>query len=72
MIVKLCLAVGIAILVSALCSAIEAVLYSVPASRVEILAKSNKLETAQLITPSCLNSLSADSISSALLTNMAA
>ena len=43
MIVKLCLAVGIAILVSALCSAIEAVLYSVPASRVEILARSNKL-----------------------------
>ncbi len=43
MIVKLCLAAGIAILVSALCSAIEAVLYFVPASRVEILAKSNKL-----------------------------
>ena len=43
MIVKLCLAAGIAILVSALCSIIEAVLYSVPASRVEILAKSGKL-----------------------------
>ncbi|RJX29627.1 MAG: HlyC/CorC family transporter [Desulfurivibrio sp.] len=43
MIVKLCLAAGIAILVSALCSIIEAVLYSVPASRVEILAKSNRL-----------------------------
>jgi CBS domain containing-hemolysin-like protein len=43
LIVKLCLAAGIAILVSALCSIIEAVLYSVPASRVEILAKSNRL-----------------------------
>ncbi|MBU0964920.1 MAG: hemolysin family protein [Proteobacteria bacterium] len=43
MIVKLCLAAGIAILVSALCSIIEAVLYSVPASRVEILSKSDKL-----------------------------
>jgi len=43
LIVKLCLAAGIAILVSALCSIIEAVLYSVPASRVEILSKSDKL-----------------------------
>lgn len=42
MLVKLCLAAGIAILVSALCSIIEAVLYSVPASRIEILAKSGK------------------------------
>ncbi len=43
MIVKLCLATGLAILVSALCSIIEAVLYSVPASKVELLAKSEKL-----------------------------
>lgn len=43
MIVKLCLATGLAILISALCSVIEAVLHSVPASKVEILAKSNTL-----------------------------
>ncbi|MBI5559485.1 MAG: HlyC/CorC family transporter [Deltaproteobacteria bacterium] len=43
MILKLCLAAGIAILVSALCSFVEAVLYSVPVSRVEVLASSGKL-----------------------------
>ncbi|MFZ5759196.1 MAG: hemolysin family protein [Thermodesulfobacteriota bacterium] len=42
MILKLCLAVGLALLVSALCSICEAVLYSVPASHVEILARANK------------------------------
>ncbi|MCB2181180.1 MAG: hemolysin family protein [Desulfobulbaceae bacterium] len=48
MIIKLCLAAGIAIVVSALCSIFEAVLYSVPISRVELLAKSNKLSGKQL------------------------
>lgn len=43
MILKLCLAAGLAIFVSALCSFCEAVLYSIPASRVEILARSGKL-----------------------------
>lgn len=43
MILKLCLAAGIAILVSALCSICEAVLYSVPVSHVEILARNNRL-----------------------------
>ncbi len=40
---KLCLAAGIAILVSALCSICEAILYSVPVSHVETLARSNRL-----------------------------
>lgn len=42
MIVKLCLAAGIAIIVSAICSILEAVLYSVPASRIEVLVQTNK------------------------------
>lgn len=40
MLVTLCLAVGLAILVASLCSLFEAVLYSVPLSHVEVLAKS--------------------------------
>ncbi len=43
MLVKLCLSAGIAIIVSALCSIFEAVLYSVPQSHVEILNKKGKL-----------------------------
>ncbi len=42
MITQLCLAVGIAIFVSAMCSIFEAVLYSIPLSHIEILAKSGK------------------------------
>lgn len=43
MIIKLCLAAGIAVVVSALCSIFEAVLYSVPQSHVELLKNSGKL-----------------------------
>ena len=43
MITQLCLAVGLAICISALCSIFEAVLYSVSHSHVEILAKSGTL-----------------------------
>ena len=43
MLVKLCLSAGIAIIVSALCSIFEAVLYSVPQSHVELLKKKGKL-----------------------------
>ncbi len=42
MLIQLYLAVGIAIIVSALCSIFEAVLYSVPPGHVEILARNNK------------------------------
>ncbi len=42
MLVQLYFAVGLAIIVSALCSIFEAVLYSVPLSHVEVLAKSGK------------------------------
>ena len=42
MVLQLCLAVGLAISVSALCSIIEAVLYSTPASHVEVMADSGK------------------------------
>lgn len=43
MLIKLCLATGIAILVSALCSIFESVLYSVSISQVEVLSKSGRL-----------------------------
>lgn len=43
MITQLCLAIGLAIVVSALCSIFEAVLYSVSHTHVEILAKSGTL-----------------------------
>ena len=43
MLLKLCLATGIAIVVSALCSFFEAVIYSVPLSHVEVLSKSGRL-----------------------------
>lgn len=42
MIIQLCLAVGLAILVSALCSLFEAILYSVPRSQIELLAKAGR------------------------------
>ena len=42
MLTQLILAAGIAILVSAFCSIIEAVLYSVPQSQVEVLVQSGK------------------------------
>ncbi len=42
MIIKLILASGIAIIVSAMCSVFEAALYSVPLSHIEILSHSNK------------------------------
>ncbi len=42
MVTQLILATGIAIIVSALCSIIEAVLYSVPQSQVEVMARSGK------------------------------
>ena len=42
MVTQLILATGIAIIVSALCSIIEAVLYSVPQSQVEVMANSGK------------------------------
>jgi CBS domain containing-hemolysin-like protein len=40
--IQLYLAVGIAVVVSALCSIFEAVLYSVPQSHIEVLARDNK------------------------------
>lgn len=43
MILQLCLAVGLAIGISAMCSVFEAVLYSVPLGHVEVLAQSNRL-----------------------------
>ena len=42
MVTQLVLATGIAIIVSAFCSIIEAVLYSVPQSQVEVMARSGK------------------------------
>ena len=39
---QLILATGLAVIVSALCSIIEAVLYSVPQSQVEVMARSGK------------------------------
>ena len=42
MVTQLILATGIAVIVSALCSIIEAVLYSVPQSQVEVMARSGK------------------------------
>ena len=42
MVTQLILATGIAIIVSAFCSIIEAVLYSVPQSQVEVMARSGK------------------------------
>jgi CBS domain containing-hemolysin-like protein len=42
LLLKLCLATGIAIVVSALCSIFEAVLYSVSLSHVEVLSKSGR------------------------------
>lgn len=42
MVTQLILATGIAIVVSALCSILEAVLYSVPQSQVEVMARSGK------------------------------
>ena len=42
MVIQLILAAGIAIIVSALCSVFEAVLYSVPLSHIEILSQTNK------------------------------
>lgn len=43
MILQLCLAVGLAIGISTLCSVFEAVLYSVPLGHVEVLAQSDRL-----------------------------
>lgn len=43
MILQLCIATGVAILVSALCSVFEATLYSVPLSHIEVLSQKNKL-----------------------------
>lgn len=42
MIVQLSLAVGLAILVSALCSIFEAALYSIPLSHIEVLSQTNR------------------------------
>lgn len=42
MVTQLILATGFAVLISALCSIIEAVLYSVPQSQVEVMARSGK------------------------------
>ena len=42
MVTQLILATGFAIIVSALCSIIEAVLYSVPQSQVEVMANTGK------------------------------
>ena len=42
MVTQLILATGLAVIVSALCSIIEAVLYSVPQSQVEVMARSGK------------------------------
>jgi CBS domain containing-hemolysin-like protein len=42
LVTQLILATGIAVIVSALCSIIEAVLYSVPQSQVEVMARSGK------------------------------
>ncbi len=42
MLIQLCLAVGIALIVSALCSIFEAVLYSVPSGHIEVLAREKK------------------------------
>lgn len=42
MVTQLILATGIAVIISALCSIIEAVLYSVPQSQVEVMARSGK------------------------------
>jgi CBS domain containing-hemolysin-like protein len=41
LLIQLCLAVGIALIVSALCSIFEAVLYSVPSGHIEVLAREN-------------------------------
>lgn len=43
MITQLYIAVGLALVISALCSVFEAVLYSIPISRVEILVRSGKI-----------------------------
>lgn len=43
MVTRLILATGIAIIVSAICSIMEAVLYSVPQSQVEVMARSGKV-----------------------------
>ncbi len=43
MVTQLILATGIAIIVSALCSIMEAVLYSVPQSQIEVMARSGKV-----------------------------
>lgn len=42
-ILQLCLATGLAIIISAMCSIFEAVLYSVPLGHIEVLSRSNKL-----------------------------
>ncbi|MBW2506027.1 MAG: HlyC/CorC family transporter, partial [Deltaproteobacteria bacterium] len=42
MVTQLILATGLAVIISALCSIIEAVLYSVPQSQVEVMARSGK------------------------------
>jgi CBS domain containing-hemolysin-like protein len=42
LLIQLCLAVGIALIVSALCSIFEAVLYSVPSGHIEVLAREKK------------------------------
>lgn len=43
MLIQLCLSAGIAIIVSAFCSIMEAVLYSIPDSQIEVLVQSGKL-----------------------------
>ncbi|HIJ77813.1 MAG: hemolysin family protein [Desulfobulbaceae bacterium] len=42
MIIQLCLSAGLAIIVSAMCSVFEAVLYSLPLSQIEIVGKKHK------------------------------
>jgi len=39
LLIQLCMAVGLAILISTICSVLEAALYSVPNSHLEILRK---------------------------------
>lgn len=43
MLIKLILATGLAVIISAICSLFEAVIYSIPPSRIEIMARSGSL-----------------------------
>ncbi|MEJ2332809.1 MAG: hypothetical protein P8Y08_08510 [Desulfobulbaceae bacterium] len=52
MVTQLILATGSAIIISAFCSIIEAVLYSVPQSQVEVMASSGKKSGLSRLLPS--------------------